>query len=63
MDACINDICARINELHDNKRTMVLRMAEPTVANNKTVVDAILHEVKGIEDEITGNVAELNSLF
>ena len=63
VDSRINDIRARINSLRDNKRNMVLRMVEPAVANNKTVIDAILHEVQGIEEEITENVEELNSLL
>ena len=46
MDAYMKDICARINRFHNNERTMVLWMVEPTVANNKTVVDTILQKVR-----------------
>lgn len=63
VDSCVNNIRARINSLRDSKRDMVLRMVELTVGNNKVVFDAFLHEVKGIEDEIAGNVEELNSLL
>ena len=63
VDSCVNDICVRINSLHNGKCNMVLRMAETSVTNNKAVLDAFLHKVKGIEDEIAGNVEELNSLL
>ena len=63
LDSCVNAICARINSLCDNKWSMVMQMAEPAVANNKTVLNAILNEVHGIEDEITENVEQLNSLL
>ncbi len=47
----------------DNKHTMVLRIADTSIANNQAVVDAILHEVKGIEVKIAENVKELNTLL
>lgn len=63
VDSCINDIQARINSLLDNKWNMKIWMAEPAIANNKSVLDAIQNEVQGIEDEITENREELNSLL
>ena len=63
VDSRTNDIRARINSLRDNKRNMVMRIAEPGVANNKTVLDALLDAIKGIEDEIAENIEELNSLL
>jgi hypothetical protein len=63
VDSCVNDICARINSLLGNEWNMVMRMAEPAIANNKTVLDAIQNEVQGTEDEITENAEELNSLL
>ena len=58
-----NNIRTRINSLCDSKCAMVLRMTELSVMGNKDVVNAILHEVKGIEDEIKMNVEELNMLL
>ncbi len=58
-----SDIRARINALRDNKRTMVLRMADPSIANNQAVLNVKIREVKGIEDEIADNVEELNSMI
>ena len=47
--------------MRDNKRGMVIRLADPAM-QNQVIIDAIMREVKGIEDEIDINVEELNSL-
>jgi hypothetical protein len=62
VDNCINFLCGRINDLRDNKRAMVLWLADPAM-QNQTIIDAVLHEVKGIENEIKFNVEEMNSLI
>lgn len=42
---------------------MVLHMMESSIEHNKDVVDAIIHEMKGIKEEIEENTEELNSLL
>ena len=42
---------------------MILRMMESSIAKNKVVVDAILHGVKGMKEEIDENTEELNPLL
>jgi hypothetical protein len=54
----INFLCGRINDLHDDKRGMVLQLADPAM-QNQAIIDAVLREVKGIEDEIELNVEKL----
>ena len=58
-----NEIRARINSLRDSKRNMVLRIAEPSIAKNKTVIDVLMREVKDIENEIAEKVEELNTIM
>jgi hypothetical protein len=41
---------------------MVLRLADPAM-QNQTIIDAVLHEVKGIEKEIEFNVEEMKTLI
>jgi hypothetical protein len=62
VDNCINFLCGRINNLRDNKRAMVLWLADPAM-QNQTIIDAVLHEVKRIENEIKFNVEEMNTLI
>ena len=57
----INEIHSRINALRDNKREMALRLAVPNI--HQAVMDIIVHEIEGIEEEIASNVVELNGLF
>lgn len=38
-------------------------MMESSIEHNKDVVDAIIHEMKGIKEEIEENTEELNSLL
>ncbi len=45
----------------ENKRGMVIRLADPAM-QNQAIIDAVMREVKGIEDEIEMNMEELNSL-
>lgn len=52
-------IHGRINSLRDRKR----EMTEPNVINNKLILDDIVHEIEGIEDEIASNTEELNLLM
>ena len=56
-----SEIHARINSLQDSKRDMALRMTMPNI--HQIAVNAILHEIKGIEDEIAANTEELNILI
>ncbi len=62
VDNRINFLRGRINDLWYNKRGMVIRLADPAM-HNKAIIDAVMREVKGIEDEIEMNVEELNSLM
>jgi len=61
VDNRINFLRGRINDLRDNKRGMVIRLADPAM-QNQAIIDAVMREVNGIEDEIDMNVEELNSL-
>ncbi len=62
VDNRINFLCGRINNLRDNKRAMVLWLADPAM-QNQTIINAVLHKVKGIENEIEFNVEEMNTLI
>lgn len=57
-ECCMIGLCARINMLHDNERNMVLCIADLEVAIYKTIINAIFHTVKVIEEEF---VAQLRS--
>jgi hypothetical protein len=61
VDNCINVLRGRIIDLRDNKMGMFIRLADPAM-QNQAIIDAVMLEVKGIEDEIDMNVEELNSL-
>lgn len=41
---------------------MVLRMASVEVLANQVVMDALAHEIEGIEQEIHANTEELNGI-
>lgn len=57
----ITEINSRINALRDSKREMALRLAVPNI--HQAVMDIVVHEMKGIEEEIASNVEELNGLL
>jgi len=61
-EARANAIRARINSLRDVKRNMVIRMASVEVMANQAVMDALTHEIEGIEHEIGANTEELNGI-
>ncbi len=61
VDNQINFLCGRFNNLRNNKRGIVIRLADPAM-QNQVITDAVMREVKGIEDEINMNAEELNSL-
>jgi hypothetical protein len=58
----VHGIRERINTLRDTRRNLVIRMAAPDVISNQAVVNAITHEVEGIDEEIESNEKELNEL-
>ena len=58
-----NRIHERIFRLRDQKREMALRMTTPAVIDNQVVVDAILHEIQGIEAEIAFHTEQINALM
>ena len=57
-----NRIHERIFCLRDQKREMTLRMTTPAVIHNQVIVDAIMHEIQGIEAEIALHTEEINAL-
>ena len=59
----VSEINERIFCLRDTKREMALCMSELNVINNQVIVDAILHEMQGIEAEIASHTEEINSLM
>ena len=59
--SCISEINMRINALRDMKREMTLRMTGSN--SNQFIIDAIVHEIKGIEEEIASKKEELNGLL
>ena len=48
--------------MHDAKRELALCMTVPNVANTQLIVDALLHEMQGIETEIALHTEEINGL-
>ena len=59
----LNGIRDRNNSLRDTKRSMVIRMADPQVANNQLITDTIFREIAGIEEEIKAKEEEMNELL
>ena len=58
-----SELNARINSLRDMKRDMALRMTSPNLINHQVAIDAIIHEMEGIDAEIASKTEELNSLL
>ena len=59
----VSEINSRINSLRDSKREMTLRLTTPDVMKNQFAIDAILNEIKGIEEEIAVHTEELNGIL
>ena len=57
----MSEIHSRINALRDSKRDMAIRMMAPNI--HQLAIDAICHEMEGIEVEIASNMEELNQLL
>ena len=61
--SCVGEISVSIILLRDTKREMTLHMTSLNVINNQFAVDAILHKIQGIEEEIASKVEEHNGLL
>ena len=55
-------LSARELILCDTKRNLIIRLALDKVSSNKTVANAILHEVAMMEEETKQNLENLNSI-
>ena len=58
-----NHIHERIFCLCDQKREMALCMTTPAVIDNQVNVDAIMHEIQGIEAKIALHTEQINGLM
>ena len=48
--------------MRDSKRNTAFHLADPAVATNQLVLDVLLAEMKGIDDEIEENKDELSAI-